>query len=455
MITSSGVSHAITYSCAMSALRRLVTAGLTSDGLRNVRRARHRLVRRMGNGTMVADFFFQVDDPYGSVSLPFLAALAERLRLTLRLHLVPAPDAAAAPEIDRLADYGRRDARMLAQTLGLEPIGSGHPTPAQITRAQAIAAAALASEKPVDVLIAVARACLADNADQALDALARKYGAIDEAATAARVAQGASIRQKLGHYLGSTTHFEGEFYWGVDRLHYLEARLRAEQPTGEASLCPILDLRSLPVGVAGIAKPRLDFYLSFRSPYTMVAAERIGALAEAYGADLRLKFVLPMVMRGLPVPGAKRMYITLDTKREAARNGIAFGKIVDPVGLGVERGLAVLHHAIARGRGLEFARSFLRAAFAEGTDMTTDAGLLPIAARAGIDADTVRTALADPSWRDVAEANRADLFALGLWGVPSFQVDDRPGWLGQDRLWRIEDDLRNALHLPPIDRITP
>lgn len=409
---------------------------------------------------MTADFFFQVDDPYGPVALPFLAALAERHGLTLRLHLVPAPDAAAAPEIDRLEDYGRRDARMLATTLGLEPMGSGHPNPAQIARAQAIAGAALGNDRPVDALIAIARACLADNADAALDAVAQQHGSLNETSTAALVNAGAATRQKLGHYLGATTHFEGEFYWGVDRLHYLEARLRAEEGATGAAICPILDLRTLPAPEPRAIRPRIDFYLSFRSPYTLVAAERIGALAAAYGANLRLKFVLPMVMRGLPVPGAKRMYITRDTKREAARAGIGFGKIVDPVGLGVERGLAVLHHAINRehgpdtghASGLAFAQSFLRAAFADGIDMTSDAGLLPVAARAGIDAAAVHAALADPSWQTVAEANRTDLFALGLWGVPSFQVDDRPGWWGQDRLWRVEDDLRDALGLSAIDR---
>lgn len=438
----------------MSMVRRLLTTTLTSNRLRDVRRARHRLARRIGGGAMIVDFFFQVDDPYGPIALPYLGALAARHGLTLKLHLVPAPDAAAAPEIERLADYGRRDAAMLADTLGLTAIGTGRPNAAMIARAQAVAAAALNNDRAIDALIAVAHACLAEDATAALDGLAERFGALDPAATAQIVSQGAAKRQKLGHYLGATTHFEGEFYWGVDRLHYLEARLRADQPASDAPVCPVLDLRPLPARVPSTIRPRLDFYLSFRSPYTLVAAERIGALAEAYGADLRLKFVLPMVMRGLPVPGSKRLYITLDTKREAARAGIAFSKIVDPVGLGVERGLAVLHHAIGQGQmyGLGFARSFLRAAFAEGVDMTTDAGLIPVAARAGFREDTVHAALADPSWRAVAETNRADLFALGLWGVPSFQVDDRPGWWGQDRLWRVEDDLRSALTLPPIDR---
>lgn len=57
-------------------------------------------------------------------------------------------------------------------------------------------------------------------------------------------------------------------------------------------------------------------------------------LARRYGADLRLRYILPMVMRGLPVPLVKRRYILLDAKREADRAGLPFGRIVDPVGGG-------------------------------------------------------------------------------------------------------------------------
>jgi 2-hydroxychromene-2-carboxylate isomerase len=51
----------------------------------------------------------------------------------------------------------------------------------------------------------------------------------------------------------------------------------------------------------------------------------------------------------------------------------------------------------------------------------------------------------DTGWRDELEANRRALFALGLWGVPSFRVrggraPDYATW-GQDRLWRVEEEL--------------
>ena len=84
------------------------------------------------------------------------------------------------------------------------------------------------------------------------------------------------------------------------------------------------------------------------------------------------------------------------------------------------------------------------AAWAEGIDAGSAAGLLQIATRAGLDQAFVEAALADQGWRQQAEANRAEMLALGLWGVPSFRVDQCPAHWGQDRLWLIERDLIEA-----------
>ncbi|OYY90413.1 MAG: hypothetical protein B7Y45_07250 [Sphingomonas sp. 28-66-16] len=436
----------------MSKLRRLVTSAITSPHTRAVVRARHRVARGLRGGGRSVTFFCQIDDPYGPIALRLLDRLAARYDLDLDCRLVPPPDAGAAPEAGLLADYAVKDTARLAAALGMTPPGPTPPDGGLVAQAQRLAAAALPRDDAAAALIAIATALRQPDAAAQFAALAAAHGEATPADTETALDHGAAQRRALGHYLGSTSYFEGEFYWGADRLPYLEARLRDADDTAPP-LCPLLDVGTLPPPpTAGGDRPRLDCYLSFRSPYSLIAAERIGALAKAYDAALRLRFVLPMVMRGLPVPRAKTLYITLDTKREAERHGIAFGTIVDPVGAGVERGLAVLHHAIELGKGLDFAISFLRAAFAEGVDMTSDKGLLPVAARVGIDAATVHGALADPSWRAVAEANRADLFALGLWGVPSFQVDDRPAVWGQDRLWVVEDDLRDARGVPQIDR---
>jgi len=152
-----------------------------------------------------------------------------------------------------------------------------------------------------------------------------------------------------------------------------------------------------------------------------------------------------MAMRGLPVPLEKRLYILRDSKREAERLGLPFGCIVDPVGAGTLRGLALLHHACAQGQGPALLESFLQGVFAEGIDAASDAGLERIAQRAGQDGAAIAAALAAPGWRDVAEANREEMLALGLWGVPGFRVDDRPALWGQDRLWMLEQDLIASL----------
>jgi 2-hydroxychromene-2-carboxylate isomerase len=242
--------------------------------------------------------------------------------------------------------------------------------------------------------------------------------------------------------------FEGEWYWGVDRLHYLESRLRSlglardidRDIDDAAPLVPPPALRWVAAPVPA-HRPQLHFYCSLRSPYTWLAVPRLRRLAAHYGAELRLRMVLPMVMRGLPVPWPKRRYILLDAKREADRLGLPFGDIADPVGAPVERGLALVHHAERQGRGFEVAESFLRGVFAEGIDAGSDRGLTRIASRVGLGAADIRAALADDGWRAIAEANRIEMLAQGLWGVPSFRVEGFEAVWGQDRLWMIEDDL--------------
>ncbi|MYJ25618.1 MAG: hypothetical protein F4080_08805 [Holophagales bacterium] len=208
---------------------------------------------------------------------------------------------------------------------------------------------------------------------------------------------------------------------------YAQPRLLEEPVPGEA-----LEAADL---------PDLHFFASFRSPYTWISTERVIQLAEAFGVNLRIRFVLPMVMRGLPVKRSKRVYILLDAAREARRNGVQFGPISDPVGKPVERGYSLLPWAIGQGRGIEYFRSFMTLVFSQAVDAGSDRGLRRIVEEAGLDWSEGRGYLDDPAWRKEAERNREELFDLGLWGVPSFRVGSVAAW-GQDRLWVLEDEYR-------------
>ena len=137
-------------------------------------------------------------------------------------------------------------------------------------------------------------------------------------------------------------------------------------------------------GPAGAVRPELHYYLSFRSPYTYIVAQRAKALADAYGAELKLRYVLPMVMRGLPVPPDKRNYITLDAARQARRVGVPFGRVADPVGRPVERGYSLLPWAVREGRGFDYCLAFMRAVWSQGVDAGSDAGMRRIVEAAGL-----------------------------------------------------------------------
>jgi 2-hydroxychromene-2-carboxylate isomerase len=83
----------------------------------------------------------------------------------------------------------------------------------------------------------------------------------------------------------------------------------------------------------------------------------------------------------------------------------------------------------------------MRAVWSQGVDAGTDNGLRSIVEEAGLSWRLARPLIGTEGWREQAEANRKELTALGLWGVPCFRFEDTAVW-GQDRLWVIEDAIR-------------
>ncbi len=411
-------------------------AGLiTSEQRLDRNRARQEARRRAASQPHSVEYFHDVTDPYSHLCAQVLGRLAGCYQIRLQVHLTAPPPDWAAPERERLEAYSRQDAARLARRAGLSFDDPGRPvSPGQAALANARLAAAIDEEGFVSAAAAIGEAAWTGSLP---DTPAVQTG------LAARLAAGSARREALGHYLGATFYYAGEWYWGLDRLHYLEARLTglgARRPdAGEGVIFEPPPLAAAPRAPRG-APAELHYYLSFRSPYTYIAAARARALADAYGAELRLRFVLPMVMRGLPVPRMKSRYITLDTAREARRLGVPFGRIVDPVGKPVERGYALLPWARAEGRGFEFCEAFLAGVWSQGIDAGGDAGLRRIVEAAGLDWSGARHELGSQAWRAEAEANRAEMMALGVWGVPSFRVGNVIAW-GQDRLWLMEEEL--------------
>jgi 2-hydroxychromene-2-carboxylate isomerase len=387
-------------------------------------------------------YFHQVDDPYSALVAQCLPLFLQRYAVELCPHIVSAPVAAAAPERDKLVDYSRKDAVRLAHHFGLNYAARCQPATARQEQAMRMLVAATDDGQFVDRVSRVSLALWSDGADGTTGSRLREA---THEVVAAHLRASDALRQKWGHYLGATLYYGGEWYWGVDRLYHLEQRLQVlgvqRAGVAGAKFPPSVDLDA-PVAVSHAAP--IDFFFSLRSPYSAIVARRVFDLGRMTGAPVRLRYLLPMVMRGLPVPKAKRQYIAHDTAREAFVRQIPFGRMNDPVGRPTERGLSIMPLAERAGRGQDYVLSFMRGVWAEGLDAGSDRGLRKIVERAGLSWDAARSALKDNAWRALAETNRAEMFGLGLWGVPSFRVGETAVW-GQDRLWAVQEALlRNA-----------
>jgi 2-hydroxychromene-2-carboxylate isomerase len=187
----------------------------------------------------------------------------------------------------------------------------------------------------------------------------------------------------------------------------------------------------------------VDFFFSFRSPYSYLAAPRAFALPERFAVDVVFRGVIPMAMRGQSVPRAKALHTLRDAKREAIRLGMPFGRMHDPIGDGAIRCLLVAQHAVDVGREREFVLEASRGIWARAVDTASDTGLRALCERAGLTWTDCQAALQDPGLRARVDADTAALEALGHWGVPVFVFDGELFW-GQDRIEDLELALREA-----------
>ena len=412
-----------------------VAEAITSAQRQDAAREKFEKERQRQGARHRIDYFHQIDDPYGHLALQALDRFRNRYDVDLHIWLVGPPDDWAAPERDRLIAYAREDSARLAKRSGFAFVDRGaQPSAEAVRAAQAQFAEALGAEDFWPRALSISNALWAGTLEAQTAPVAGD-----------RCAKGDAERARMGHFMGAMLLYGGEWYWGIDRLHYLETRLRGVgahiSGAPSALIFPAPDLELAQAKPRDGTQPVLHWYLSFRSPYTYLSAHRAKALADAYGAELRLHYVLPMVMRGLPVPPMKSRYFTLDNAREARRLDIPFGRIADPVGKPVERGYAILAWAMQQGRGYEFVESFLSAVWSQGIDAGSDAGMKQIVATAGLPWVDAREHLARESWRAEAEVNRLELLELGHWGVPCFRVNEVCVW-GQDRMWVIEDALK-------------
>lgn len=431
-------------STAMRVLSSPLTAALA--------RTRARVRRRLTGAPRVVHYFHQVDDPYSHLTVQKLALLQRTYAIPFVPHLVRPPTASFRGDATRFTTLALRDAASIAAWFGARlPDGSVQPDERAVARANALLAVALPQDAAApamqDAVCAFAvRACEVGDALWSGATLADGEGR--DAAGA--LDQGTQLRDRLGHYFGAMFHFEGEWYWGVDRLHLLEQRLRDEgfAPQGTPPCVPLPQLHAEGIDAGAVT---LEYFPSLRSPYTAVGHARVLELVRRTGVTFVLRPVMPMMMRGVPAPLPKQRYIAFDAAREARFHREPYGRMVDPFGEPVRKAFALYPAATRMGRGLEYVTAYLEASWAKGVDITSDAGLQRVVADAGLDWAALRREAAGDDWQAVLEDNVSAMLGAGLWGVPSFRVsggNDETAFAcwGQDRLWRVEAEIARRAH---------
>jgi 2-hydroxychromene-2-carboxylate isomerase len=404
-----------------------------------VRNLLHSARGALSSEARAIEFYWSAACPYSFVVAQQLIRLTEGSDVCVRVRPMPmgAPEVSPCSELrERL---GPKECASLTDFYDIEFPGKWVLPSDEST---ALGNRIVAGSPSLEACVEVGRALWTGESSRLQDALG-KYGEVS-AAEAQELLEGNARRQRSkGHYQPGTVCYFGEWFEGPMRMEILAQRMASK---GHPKQAPWSSRTIVPVKVDA---PSFEMWFSFRSPYAYLAAARIQRWREA-GETFQITFrpVLPMVMRGLPVPSAKKMYIVKDAVREARRLGIPFGHIADPVGAGAERCLAVCAAVTNQDgnteRSFDFAVVASKGIWSEGIDVASDEGLLTLAERSGISRDEVMSALADlPAGGKLAEFSRERMTEAGVWGVPCFRAGDFVTW-GQDRL----PFLRHVLGLP-------
>ena len=204
----------------------------------------------------------------------------------------------------------------------------------------------------------------------------------------------------------------------------------------------------------------IEFFFDCSSPWTYLAFHNIQPLAAELGAKIRWRPFLvggvfnsvnPSVYaaRDNPVP-AKQAYQLKDMQDWARHCGLSikFPPTVFPVNsVKAMRGCVLLE---PQGKLVSFAQAAFEAYWGEDQDISNDAVLTELCARAGVDAAAFFAGIAQQSIKNALKANTEELIRRGGFGSPTLFINGEDMYFGNDRLPLVREALlRGGRKGPP------
>jgi 2-hydroxychromene-2-carboxylate isomerase len=187
----------------------------------------------------------------------------------------------------------------------------------------------------------------------------------------------------------------------------------------------------------------LDFWFDYSCPYAYLGSTQVEALAARMQAGLTLQ---PMLLGGVfQANGTPQNLMGALSPAKAKHNGedmLRWARRFD-VPLVIPsahpmRTVEALRATLVTGVDPKVMHGFFRAYWVEGRPPSDPATMRDVLTAAGHDAETVLARIADSAVKDDLRARTDRAIALGIFGAPSYVVDGRELYWGQDRMHLVE-----------------
>ena len=393
-------------------------------------------------------YFHKIDDPYSHLTIQIIDKLEQNYNVVLTPFLVGDTGGDSIPEPSMYLKHCLKDAIEIAPHYGLKFNSRDYPPTEKFIQANQYLSGFvntpifLERAKKVSFL-------LWNNEDQDFDNN-EFVNLLPADQTSNVLSVGNQKLSECGYYFGSSFHYEGENYWGIDRLDHLEERL-TELGTKKNNVSDFIlkriEIVSTPAS-SGIEKEKfnLEFFPSLNSPYTYISFKRVREIANKYPVNLKVKPVLPMIMRGMKIHRNKGKYVLSDAAREGRKYGTKIKDIYSPIGAPARKAYSLFEIIDKNNKGFDFLEELTKASFFDGINIGDEKFLDKLITKLDLSWRKVKAELNNDRWEAQLDENLKNMYAGNCWGVPTLKLTNKDGsnpyykW-GQDRLWLIENEI--------------
>ncbi|MEH6384582.1 MAG: DsbA family protein [Colwellia sp.] len=395
---------------------------------------RYFTVPNMFRKTPVAEVYLALNDPYSFMLIQVLPELEKRFNIQFKLFLVyeSVPGVTIDPKLMRT--WAIKDANFIADQYQLKKI-TQQPTQESLFTGQQ-----MWQLRPKTL----------DNAWQLFqETWFNEFDYYYHASTPVINYQIKNLMRlvKKGHYLPSSIFIAGQWYVGIDRLEHLEKRL-ADFGLAKDNSTAVYQKNKLvfaeqstkEIITDNAGNHTLEVFISLRSPYSYIGLLQAEKLSQHYNIPLKIKPLLPLVMRGLTITENKERYAVFDASREAKKLNIPFTGITDPLGQGIFNAFQIFSYAEQQNKDLVFIKSAFNAIYVDGLDLSHKSVIESLCQQHALNYDEALAYNNEHDWQQWSDFNQSTIDSMGLWGAPCFRFQNVACW-GQDRLAQIEQAI--------------